>query len=55
MKRTYVYKGTKISVVINLLRKSLTVEQAASLVRVQPATVKRWLEKYEEEVRQNYL
>lgn len=46
MKRTHIYTGTKRSIVFNVLNGHYTVEKAAFLVRVQPATVKRWLNKF---------
>lgn len=47
MKRTC--KGTKRSLVFNVLSGQYTVDYAAFLVRVQPATVKRWLKQFGDE------
>jgi len=43
MKRTHVYTGTKRSIVRSVIDGTYTIDQAARYVRVQPATVKRWL------------
>jgi transposase-like protein len=49
MKRQHIYKGTKRSIVFNVLTGRYTVGQAARYVRVQPATVRRWLNKFGQE------
>ena len=53
--RTRIFQGTRRSVVLNILRERSTVEESARIVCVQPRTVQRWVAKYGEEVRANYM
>lgn len=48
-KRTHIYKGTKRSIVFNVLTGHYTIEKAAHLVYVQPVTIKRWLNTFGQE------
>lgn len=50
MKHTYVYKGTKRAIVLGILDKTYSIEYAAQLARVKPATIKRWIPIYTPEV-----
>ncbi len=50
MKRTRIFQGTRRSIVLNVLNGHYTIDRAAFLARVSPATVKRWLTKYGSEV-----
>lgn len=43
MKRTYTPKQNKQSIVLSILGGKYTIERAAIIMRVQPATIKRWL------------
>ncbi len=46
MKRIYICKGTKRSIVASVLDGTYTIERAAFIVRVQPTTIKRWLKAF---------
>jgi hypothetical protein len=46
VKRIHVYKGTKRSIVASVLNGAYTIEHAAFIVQVQPATIKRWLKQF---------
>lgn len=45
-KRIHIYTATKRSIVLMVLEGKYTVEQAAQIMRVQPATINQWLKKY---------
>jgi len=50
MKRTYTYKQNKRSIVTSILEGKYTVERAALIMRVQSATIKRWLTQFGRDV-----